>query len=157
MITKEQMAATKAVELTTKLPLHHETSAAKALKERVSLMVNGGIQHAIIQLDPEELGGMSIRLQLQNDQMNVQFQVQNSQAKEMLENEMSKLKEMLEQQGIVLQDSDVSQQNKGSEQQLTEQQQGERLNGSDDEFESDQSVVTLNLNKHSTDGIDYYA
>ncbi|NRA70767.1 MAG: flagellar hook-length control protein FliK [Gammaproteobacteria bacterium] len=157
MITKEQMAATKAVELTTKLPLHHETSAAKALKERVSLMVNGGIQHAIIQLDPEELGGMSIRLQLQNDQMNVQFQVQNSQAKEMLENAMSKLKEMLEQQGIVLQDSDVSQQNKGSEQQLTEQQQGERLNGSDDEFESDQSVVTLNLNKHSTDGIDYYA
>ena len=118
-------------------------------------MVTGNIQQAVIQLDPEELGGMSIRLQIQNDQMSVQFQVQNAQAKEMLENAMVKLREMLDQQGIVLKDSDVSQQNKHGQQELSDQH--EQPAATDDEFESDQAAVVLTLHKQSSDGIDYYA
>jgi|GEM_PF-2638668 len=154
---KEPTAAQKiaAEQLVTKLPLGQDAQAARVLKEQLSMMVKGDVQQAIIQLDPEELGGMSIRLQLQNDQMSVQFQVQNAQAKEMLENAMNKLKEMLEEQGIVLADSDVE--HKDSSEQQEQQTNQQRVTGQEHEFESDQDVVVLTLNKQSADGIDYYA
>ena len=154
---KEPTTAQKlaAEHLVTKLPLGQDAQAARVLKEQLSMMVKGDVQQAIIQLDPEELGGMSIRLQLQNDQMSVQFQVQNAQAKEMLENAMSKLKEMLEEQGIALTDSDVE--HKDSSEQQEQQTNQQRATGQEHEFESDQDVVVLTLNKQSADGIDYYA
>lgn len=149
--------ATKAQQeaLLAKLPLAQDTPAAKMLKERLTLMATANIQQAVIQLDPEELGGMNIRLQLQHDQMSVQFQVQNAQAKELLENAMVKLREMLDQQGIVLKDSDVKHNKQGGQQQLAQQsQQSERP---DEELPTDQEAIVLTLHKQSSDGIDYYA
>ena len=137
-----------------KMPLH-EQFAANALKERVSLMVNNGLQQVVIQLDPEELGAMSIRIQMNQDQLNVQFQVQNPAAKEMLEQAMGKLKEMLEQQGIVLNQSDVGEQSQGQAQGET-QEQGQKISQSGS-FESTSEPVTMVLHKQSANGIDYYA
>jgi len=155
LATKEPTASQKvtAEQQLAKLPLGHDAQAARVLKEHMSLMVKGDIQQAIIQLDPEELGGMSIRMQLQNDQMSVQFQVQNAQAKDLLENAMNKLREMLDQQGIVLSDSDVQHQDSTAQHEETEQQAGVQ----EADFDSDQEVIVLTLNKQSADGIDYYA
>jgi len=147
-------ASAKTIEqqLAQKMPLH-EQFAANALKERVKVMVNGGLSQAVIQLDPEELGAMSIRISMQQDQLNVQFQVQNPAAKEMLEQAMVKLKDMLEQQGIALNQSDVEQQSQGEQQQTGDEQQ----QSDQQQFASEELPVTLVLNKHSANGIDYYA
>jgi len=155
LATKEPTSSQKvtAEQQLAKLPLGHDAQAARVLKEQMSMMVKGDIQQAIIQLDPEELGGMSIRMQLQNDQMSVQFQVQNAQAKELLENAMSKLKEMLDQQGIVLADSDVQHQDSSAQQETLDQHSASQ----EPDLDSDQEVIVLTLNKQSADGIDYYA
>jgi len=140
-------------QLQQKLPLHQQFAAAN-LKERVGLMVNGGISQAVITLDPEELGAMSIRIVMQHDQLNVQFQVQNPAAKELLEQAMGKLKDMLGEQGIALGQSDVEQQ---SQQEQSQQQSANPSGEVTDEFVSDNDPVTLVLHKQSSDGIDYYA
>ncbi|NRA84460.1 MAG: flagellar hook-length control protein FliK [Gammaproteobacteria bacterium] len=145
----------EAAQLAQRLPLHQETPAAKMLKERLTMMANGNIQQAVIQLDPEELGGMSIKLQIHNDQMNIQFVVQNPQAKELLENAMGKLREMLEQQGIALNEADVRQNDQRQNQQSSESQ--DSLTDSIDQLATDQEAIVLTLTKQSTDGIDYYA
>ena len=152
---REQPVATSkqiAEQLAQKLPLN-EQAAAKHLKERVSLLINAGQGQAVIQLDPEELGGLSIRIQMQNDQVNVQFLVQNAGAKELLEQAMPKLKELLDEQGIALNQSDVQQE----EQQQNSQDNPSSFAGDNDEFETDQTPITLTLHKQSTNGIDYYA
>ena len=128
-------------------------SFAPQMKEKIALMVAANQQEATIQLDPEELGGMNIRISMQADQMNVSFQVQNGQAKELLEDAMGKLKEMLAEQGIALGDSQVSQ-----EQSSSQDGGGEHPAGSPvmaDEEEGHQ--LTLMLHRQERDGIDYYA
>jgi|GEM_PF-3223797 len=154
-INQANTAQVKTVQeqLEQKMPLHQQF-AASALKERMSLMLNGGVSQAVIQLDPEELGAMSIRLVMQNDQVNVQFQVQNPAAKDMLEQAMGKLKEMLDEQGIALGQSDVEQQSQGGD---SQQQEGDPASGNVDEFDSEITPETMVLHKQSADGIDYYA
>jgi len=136
--------------------LHENVAAAQQLKDHLIMMSRGGLGQAVLQLDPEELGAMSVRIVMQNDQMNVSFQVQNPQAKELLEQAMAKLKESLEEQGIELQHSDVEQNGTGNNHSLESGEQGG--SESSDEFdETDVEPITLTLNKQSTNGIDYYA
>lgn len=149
---QSNVAKTVSEQLQQKMPLH-EQFAASNLKERIGLMANGGISQAVISLDPEELGAMSIRIVMQQDQMNVQFQVQNPAAKEMLEQAMGKLRDMLEEQGIALNQSDVEQQSQQDDDgQLSHQ--GER---DEDALETEEEPITLVLHKQSSNGIDYYA
>jgi len=84
--------------------------APQQLRERLMFMVNNGVQRAEIRLDPPDLGSMSIRVTVQNDQAQVNFQAQNPQAREMLEQAMPRLRELMEQQGLQLADSGVSEQ-----------------------------------------------
>ncbi len=153
--TNASSSATKTFneQLMQKTPLH-EQFAASNLKQKLGMMVNGGISKAVISLDPEELGAMSIRIVMQQDQMNVQFQVQNPAAKEMLEQAMGKLKDMLEEQGIALNHGDVEQQSQG--QQTSHETSGSNGEASE-EFDSEEAPTTLVLHKQSANGIDYYA
>lgn len=153
--TSASSSATKTFneQLMQKIPLH-EQFAASNLKQKLGMMVNGGISKAVISLDPEELGAMSIRIVMQQDQMNVQFQVQNPAAKEMLEQAMGKLKDMLEEQGIALNHGDVEQQSQG--QQTSHETSGSNGEASE-EFDSEEAPTTLVLHKQSANGIDYYA
>lgn len=142
--------------LAPRISLHENTAAAQQLKEHLTMMSRGGLGQAVLQLDPEELGAMSVRIVMQNDQMNVSFQVQNPQAKELLEQAMNKLKESLEAQGIELNHSDVEQQNQGGDQSLESNEDNTKLE--DGEFdETNVEPITLTLNKQSANGIDYYA
>ena len=144
---------TQTAEQPVRLSLQPGTFAPQ-MREKIALMVAANQQEATIQLDPEELGGMNIRVSMQADQMNVSFQVQNSQAKDLLENAMGKLKEMLAEQGIALGDSQVSQEQSSSQ----DGSGGDHMAGSQsmtDEEEGHQ--MTLTLHRQERDGIDYYA
>ena len=152
-----QLTASKTPEtLAQRITLNDNSMASQQLKEHMTMMARGGINHVVMNLDPEELGAMSVRIVMQQDQMNVQFQVSNPQAKDMLEQAMAKLKESLQEQGIALNQSDVKEQKQ--QQKESQQTQQSSLFGEQGDFENEEfESVTLVLNKQSTNGIDYYA
>ena len=152
-----QLTANKTPEtLAQRITLNDNSMASQQLKEHMTMMARGGINHVVMNLDPEELGAMSVRIVMQQDQMNVQFQVSNPQAKDMLEQAMAKLKESLQEQGIELNQSDVKEQNQ--QQKDSQQAQKSNLFGEQGNFDGeDIEPVTLILNKQSANGIDYYA
>ncbi len=102
-----------------------DPSAAQQIKDRVMVQIQHKLQTAEVQLHPEDLGSMQIKLNLQQDQLSVQFIVQQGAAKEALEQQMPRLRDMLEQQGILLSEGQVEQRQAGSgnEQQQSRQSQ----------------------------------
>lgn len=156
-VNASQLTAQKAPEnMAQRITLNDNSLASQQIKEHMTMMMRGGVGHAVLNLDPEELGAMSVRIVMQQDQMNVQFQVSNPQAKDMLEQAMAKLKESLQAQGIALNQSDVKEQN----QQQKDSQGAEEYAGFGEQTdldEGEQAPITLVLNKQSTNGIDYYA
>ncbi|MFT5162168.1 MAG: flagellar hook-length control protein FliK [Alteromonadaceae bacterium] len=133
------------------------------MKERLTIMMNRGVQSADIRLDPAELGQMQVKMTVENDVTSVSFTVQNSQAKEVLEQAMPKLKEMLAEQGLEMGEGSVNQEDQ--QQALNDQQQNEQ--GSErghptDGLDSDGQIEQINaqqmkLTNGALGGIDFFA
>ena len=81
------------------------------LSQRVSLMLGQKISSAHIQLDPPELGAMSIRVSVHGDQASVSFHSAHAVVRDALEQSFPRLQEMLNQQGLQLADAQVSDRN----------------------------------------------
>jgi flagellar hook-length control protein FliK len=136
----------------------YQKDFAGAVKDKVMVMMNQKLQQIEIRLDPQELGSVNVKINLQNEQAVVSFTVQNQQAKEAFEQNLGRLKEMLAESGVDVGDANVEQQNKqGGDEQLGNGRQqgngdaiGEDLLGLSD-------TQTLNLVKGSSTGVDYYA
>ncbi len=134
--------------------------APSMLRERITLMMNQGIQQVEIRLDPAELGSMYIKLQMQNDQLSVSIQVQQPQSRELLEQNMPKLREMLAEQGIQLGESAIEQQQQGQTAQKDQQAETEQNMGGDEASDEGlaQNITMGRLNFNQTEkGIDFYA
>lgn len=91
---------------------------AKQLAQQAQVVVNQNQQEADILLNPSELGGLKIRVKMEQGEVQVQFIATHPQAKELIEQAMPRLREMLNQQGMNL--------NQGQQQ----GQQGQNLNQS---------------------------
>lgn len=135
-----------------------QPDAGLQLADRISAQVQSKLQSVDVKLAPEQLGEMTIRIELQQDQLSVQFVVQQGQAKELLEQHLPKLKEHLEQQGMQLAHSEVTQQDQSPSQGgQQERQQGTSVANAhtDDDVQGDvTSVATARRN----DGrVDFYA
>ncbi|WP_170246332.1 flagellar hook-length control protein FliK [Colwellia hornerae] len=129
-----------------------------ALKDKVMVMMNQKLQQVEIRLDPQELGNVNVKINLQNEQAVVNFTVQNQQAKEALDQNLGRLKEMLAESGVDVGDANVEQQSKqNNEEELGEGRQGGEGDGNDNEFSKLSDTQTHNLVKGSSTGIDYYA
>jgi len=131
---------------------------AGSVKDKVMVMMNQKLQQIDIRLDPQELGNVNVKINLQNDQAVVNFTVQNQQAKEAFDQNLGRLKEMLAESGVDVGDANVEQQNK----QNGEEQLGDNRHslGSDDNHEDLAGLSdtqTINLVKGSSSGVDYYA
>lgn len=129
-----------------------EPAAAQQLKDRVMVQIQQKLQTAEVQLHPEDLGSMQIKLNLQQDQLSVQFVVQQSVAKEALEQQMPKLRELLEQQGIALSEGQVEQRQSGSQQEQRQARSGQSAGD-----ESDLKVTQSVQMKVSDRMVDFYA
>lgn len=134
------------------------------LAEKVRWMVNSRNQSAEIRLDPPDLGGVNIRINLNGDSAQVSFNVQSNAAKDALDQAMPRLREMLQDQGIELGQSHVKQD--GGQQQ---QQQGDQ-NASDQpsmfasakssesvETQVQPNIVEQRITNGALGGVDYYA
>ena len=129
-----------------------EPAAAQQLKDRVMVQIQHKLQTAEVQLHPEDMGSMQIKLNLQQDQLSVQFVVQQGAAKEALEQQMPKLRELLEQQGIALTEGQVEQRQSGGQQEQRQGRSGASA-GAETEFPAVQTVQM----KVSDRMVDFYA
>lgn len=82
----------------------------QAMGQRVVWMVRNNMQEAQIQLNPRELGPISVRVSVNNDQASVHFIAQHASTREALDAAIPRLREMLAESGLNLAQSDVSQQ-----------------------------------------------
>lgn len=127
--------------------------ATGQLRERLVMMVRHSIHSAEIKLDPAELGSMTIRVNMQQDQASVQFLVQQAHAKEVLEQQLPRLRDMLQEQGIQLTDGQVEQQ--GSHQ-SNDQKQGQEQQATG--LAADELSEATIMSKVPSDRlVDYYA
>ena len=145
-------------------PLQTETIAiyrkdfANAVKEKVMVMINQKLQRVDIQLDPPELGNVSVRVNLQGEQAAVNFVVQNQQAKDALEQNLGKLRDMLSESGVDVGDANVEQQQKNNQQEMANHSENVSYPESiDNELNAPESMIQHNLYKASATGIDYFA
>jgi flagellar hook-length control protein FliK len=136
------------------------------LVEKVRWMVNAKNATAEIRLDPPDLGGINIKINLSGDTAQVSFNVQSSAAKEALDHNAPRLREMLQEQGIELGQSSV-QQDSQSNQQSHAQDEKESFAVSDnmhnaDELQGEQGNVLQGMHEQriangAIGGIDFYA
>ncbi|MDO8273136.1 MAG: flagellar hook-length control protein FliK [Gammaproteobacteria bacterium] len=96
---------------------------AESVTKRVALMAGQKVSSAQIELDPPELGAMTVRISVTGDQANVMFTSAHAQVREALEQTFPQLQDMLGQQGLQLADAQVS------DQSAARQQQGEGRGG----------------------------
>lgn len=84
------------------------TEWQKTLNEKISLVCRQGIQNAEIKLHPEELGSLHIKLAIVDDKMNLHMAVAHNMVKSVLESALPQLRTSLEEQGIMLEQTDIS-------------------------------------------------
>ena len=97
--------------------------AGSELFDKIQLMTKGGLQHAVIRLDPPELGALEIRIQVQQEQTQVQIVSSSPVVRDLLEQQAARLREALADQGLQLANLDVQDQRS--------QGQGESTNADD--------------------------
>lgn len=150
------------------------------LTEKVRWMVNSRNISAEIRLDPPDLGGMNIKVNLSGDSASVSFVVQSQQAREALDQATPRLREMLEEQGIELGQSSVEQESGGRDGQAEQGSLANNSNASsnlaqqsqdglqndgqhadqqigDDGLNDNGDVIEQRINGGRIGGIDYYA
>jgi len=150
------------------------------LTEKVHWMVNSRNISAEIRLDPPDLGGMNIKVNLSGDSASVSFVVQSQQAREALDQATPRLREMLEEQGIELGQSSVEQESRGRDGQAEQGSLANNSNASsnlaqqsqdglqndgqhadqqigDDGLSDNGDVIEQRINGGRIGGIDYYA
>lgn len=139
------------------------------LTEKVRWMVNSRNLSAEIRLDPADLGGMNIKVNLSGDSASVSFVVQTQHARDALDQAVPRLREMLEEQGIELGQSSVQQDSSGSNEQADQESLANNSDGSNnlaqqsqeqdnEEYLGDsENILEQRINGGRIGGIDYYA
>lgn len=135
------------------------------LAEKVRWMVNAKSATAEIRLDPPDLGGINIKVNLSGDIAQVNFNVQSAAAKEALDQAAPRLREMLQEQGIELGESVVQQESHNGHQGETSDEGDniakENSVGQDSApasiEEIGSNIVEQRVSGSVLGGIDYYA
>ncbi len=103
---------------------------SERLGERIDWMTKNQMQRAEIKLNPEELGPLSLKVNVKHEQVNIQIQANHVVTRDILENALPRLREMLAESGFLSVDvnvSEQSQQQEKSEQAFTAQDTEEEL------------------------------
>ncbi len=64
----------------------------KALNEKLVMMAKQGVEKALIQIDPPELGPIEVILDMEGNTANLQFTASNQQVKELIESQIQQLR-----------------------------------------------------------------
>lgn len=80
------------------------------LEARVRWLIERGNSQAELRLNPAHLGSLVVNISEDGEGTNILFFAQNPQARELLEGSLLKLQEMLQEEGVMLADTEVSDQ-----------------------------------------------
>lgn len=130
-----------------------------ALGHRVTYMANNKIQEAKITLNPEKLGPIQIKLNIDKDQqVHVSMTAQHGTTREAIENAMPRLKEMLEAAGIGFGSLDVKDEREFSENHDEDRSKQPGANGvGKTELGNDSQEEQVVVQKSNNSLVDYYA
>jgi flagellar hook-length control protein FliK len=122
----------------------------KELGERIVWMHAKDLSAAEIKLNPQHLGPVSIRIEINDDQATIAFTAQHAAVRDALEASIPKLREMMSNQQINLADVNISQNSSSNQQHQSSSQQSSRnfegfarMSGS--EFETSEAVENINV------------
>ena len=106
---------------------------AEQLAERSANLASQNIKHAEIQLNPQDMGPIHIKISMTNDQAAVTFAAQNAAVREALDASMQRLKDAFDADGLELVQSDVKDQQQSSDQESSQGGQGRGETASDND------------------------
>ncbi len=154
---KESQSSLKTYTTSVELPVSPGAWADK-VNDKIVWLANQKIQFAEIHLNPQDLGPMEVKINVQNDQATVTFNSQHQGVRELLELNVNRLREMMSENGVDLAHVDVSDQS--SQHQPDDEHDGDvagqsgegddELSGLDDARNITDSITLNNL-------VDYYA
>ena len=128
----------------------------ESIAQRVSLMAGLKVSSAQIQLDPPELGAMTVKVSVTGDQASVSFHSPHAVVRDALELSFPRLQEMMGQQGMQLIDAQVSDNSfagQGSGESSSDSASQSRGDAQDDGA----SATTPQIVRIATGLIDFYA
>ncbi|TPE54704.1 hypothetical protein FJM67_03480 [Maribrevibacterium harenarium] len=131
------------------------------MAQKVSWVASEGVKTAHIQLDPPELGSLTIKVTMDQDgNTHVSFVAANAQSRDMIEGQMQRLRDMLQQQGIELDsvDVNVAQDNAAGQQgdRYGDDESAARAAGVGNDIEATEDV-NISYIDPADRGIDFYA
>jgi flagellar hook-length control protein FliK len=159
--TQTQKAVSDAQNLMMPQNVQVNTPAWKnALGERAIMISAQNMNVANIQLDPPELGSLSIRVNVNQDQVSLSFTSPHAHVRDAVEQSLPRLREMFAEQGLALEDSSVADQSADQQRrdQMAEQGGGSSQNGQyggDDHGDTGETVAEGEAQSISL--VDYYA
>jgi flagellar hook-length control protein FliK len=119
---------------------------SEAVTERVMWMSSKGIKEASVQLDPPELGSITIKISVNQAQAHVSFTVQNAHVREALDQNALRLREMFAEDGLNLVDVDVSDQSSSDQQQRQEMATLRTQATQNDDMADNSPSIAINMN-----------
>ncbi len=159
--------AVKAQSLHINTPMQADSAWANAFSEKISWLIGKGEQSATIQLAPEELGKLQLRITMNQGGTQIEVHARNQNTAELMEAMLPKLQTSLESQGIRMDEVKFSQVplDTGSEFSRQLAQEGKAHSdagqGSTEpeaaSVDSGEEDVALESSLSSPAGVDYYA
>jgi flagellar hook-length control protein FliK len=128
---------------------------AESVTQRVALMTGLKLSSARIELDPPELGAMTVKVFVSGDQASVSFASPHAIVRDALEQTFPRLQEMLGQQGLQLADAQVSDQS--AERRQSGNAASDNRSAADGNRDQGSESVAVQNVKLATSLIDYYA
>jgi len=128
---------------------------AESVTQRVSLMTGQKLSSARIELDPPELGAMTVKVSVSGDQASVSFSSPHALVRDALEQTFPRLQEMLGQQGLHLSDAQVSDQS--AERRQSGESASDNRPGNTASADEGADSGSMQSVKVATSLIDYYA
>jgi len=107
----------------------HSPAFAPALGHQLDVWMKGGVQHAEVQLSPQDLGPIRVRIEMDGAQARVQMSADVQSTRDALQQAMPQLSEQLGQVGLSLSGGGVSDQPAFAQAQAHAQQHGTGGNG----------------------------
>jgi len=102
---------------------------APALGQQIDVWMKGGVQHAEVQLSPQDLGPIRVKIEMQGDQTRVHMSADVQSTRDALQQAMPQLSEQLGQVGISLTGGGVSDQPTFQQSQAQAQANGSGFGG----------------------------
>lgn len=132
---------------------------ANAIADRTAMLASQNVSFAELQLDPPELGPLTVKIQINQDQAVVNFVANSSLVKDSLEQNNQRLKDMFNEQGLNLADVDVSERQSGDQEAASHNDQDNPggLNHDGADVDANEDATTVNHLVSIDTGVDDFA